>query len=64
MAAAEDLNAFLDALMVDEDLLPEQVVLFGFSQGTMMALARRAPPGRCGGGRGGLFWAAACRPSC
>ena len=37
-AAVEDLNAFLDALMVDEDLLPEQVVLFGFSQGTMMAL--------------------------
>lgn len=24
--------------MVDEDVLPEQVVLFGFSQGTMMAL--------------------------
>ena len=38
MAAADDLNAFLDALMVDEDVLPEQVVLFGFSQGTMMAL--------------------------
>ena len=38
MAAVEDLNAFLDALMVDEDVLPEQVVLFGFSQGTMMAL--------------------------
>jgi phospholipase/carboxylesterase len=36
--AVDDLNAFLDALMVDEDLLPEQVVLFGFSQGTMMAL--------------------------
>lgn len=36
--AIEDLNAFLDALMVDEDVLPEQVVLFGFSQGTMMAL--------------------------
>ncbi|MEM9550087.1 MAG: alpha/beta fold hydrolase [Pseudomonadota bacterium] len=36
--AAEDLNAFLDALMVDEDVLPEQVVLFGFSQGTMMSL--------------------------
>lgn len=36
--AARDLNAFLDALMVDEDLLPEQVVLFGFSQGTMMSL--------------------------
>lgn len=38
MAAADDLNAFLDALMVDEDVLPEQVVLFGFSQGTMMSL--------------------------
>ena len=38
MAAVDDLNAFLDALMVDEDLLPEQVVLLGFSQGTMMAL--------------------------
>ena len=36
--AVEDLNAFLDALMVDEDLLPEQVWLFGFSQGTMMSL--------------------------
>ncbi len=38
MSAVDDLNAFLDALMVDEDLLPEQVVLLGFSQGTMMAL--------------------------
>ena len=37
-AAVEDLNAFLDALMVDEDILPEQGVLFGFSQGTMMSL--------------------------
>ena len=37
-AAEEDLNAFLDGLMVDNDLLPEQVVLFGFSQGTMMSL--------------------------
>lgn len=36
--AVSDLNAFLDALMVDEDLLPEQVLLFGFSQGTMMSL--------------------------
>ena len=36
--AVEDLNAFLDALMVDEGLLPEQVCLFGFSQGTMMSL--------------------------
>jgi phospholipase/carboxylesterase len=37
-AAVADLNAYLDALMVDEDVLPEQVALFGFSQGTMMAL--------------------------
>ena len=38
LAAAQDLDAFLDALMVDEDLLPKQVLLFGFSQGTMMSL--------------------------
>ena len=38
VASANDLNAFLDALMVDEDVLPEQLALFGFSQGTMMAL--------------------------
>ncbi len=38
LAAVDDLNAFLDALMVDEDVLPEQVVLLGFSQGTMMSL--------------------------
>ena len=37
-AAVEDFNSFLDALMVDEDVLPEQVVLFGFSQGAMMSL--------------------------
>ena len=36
--AVSDLNSYLDALMVDEDVLPEQVVLFGFSQGTMMSL--------------------------
>ncbi|MBP0481792.1 alpha/beta hydrolase [Sagittula salina] len=36
--AIDDLDAFLDALMVDEDLLPEQVCLVGFSQGTMMSL--------------------------
>jgi len=36
--AADDLNAFLDGIMVDEDLLPEQVMVLGFSQGTMMAL--------------------------
>ncbi|PIE10351.1 MAG: phospholipase [Rhodobacterales bacterium] len=36
--AVEDLNAYLDGIMVDEDLLPEQVAVVGFSQGTMMAL--------------------------
>ena len=38
LRAADDLNAFPDGVMVDDDLLPEQVMLFGFSQGTMMSL--------------------------
>lgn len=38
MRALDDVNAFLDGVMVDQDLLPEQVAVFGFSQGTMMAL--------------------------
>ena len=29
LSAVDDLNAFLDAL-VDEDILPEQLALFGF----------------------------------
>ena len=37
-SAAQDLDSYLDGVMVDYDLLPEQVILFGFSQGTMMAL--------------------------
>ncbi|MEM9583215.1 MAG: alpha/beta fold hydrolase [Pseudomonadota bacterium] len=37
-AAVEDLNAYLDTVMAEEDVLPEQVVVLGFSQGTMMAL--------------------------
>ena len=37
-AAADDLNAFLDGILVEEDLLPEQMVLLGFSQGSMMSL--------------------------
>lgn len=36
--AAADLDAFLDGVMVEEDLLPEQMIVLGFSQGTMMAL--------------------------
>ena len=38
LRAVDDLQTFLDGVMVDEDLLPEQVILFGFSQGSMMAL--------------------------
>ena len=38
LAAVDDLQAFLDGVMVDDDLLPEQVMVFGFSQGAMMAL--------------------------
>lgn len=37
-AAVADLGAYLDGVLVDEDMLPEQMALFGFSQGTMMAL--------------------------
>jgi phospholipase/carboxylesterase len=44
LRAVDDLQAFLDGIMVDEDLLPEQVMLFGFSQGSMMAL-HAAPRG-------------------
>jgi len=38
LRATDDLMAFIDGVMVDEDLLPEQVMLLGFSQGAMMAL--------------------------
>ena len=37
-SASQELNAYLDGVMIDFDLLPEQVIVFGFSQGTMMAL--------------------------
>ncbi|MCA8882833.1 MAG: prolyl oligopeptidase family serine peptidase [Rhodobacteraceae bacterium] len=46
-AAANDLNAFLDTIMADEGMTPEQVMLVGFSQGTMMSLhvaPRRSAP--------------------
>lgn len=36
--SAVDLDAFLDARLDEEDLTPSDLVLFGFSQGTMMAL--------------------------
>ena len=38
LRAVDDLQAFLDGVMVDDDLLPVQVMLFGLPQGSMMAL--------------------------
>ena len=37
-SATQDLDSYLDGVMIDYDLLPEQILVFGFSQGTMMAL--------------------------
>ena len=45
--AALDLNAFLDARLADENLIPSQMAVVGFSQGTMIGLhvlPRRAEP--------------------
>ena len=45
--AAEDIDAFIDARLAEEGLSPDRLILFGFSQGTMMALhvaPRRAAP--------------------
>lgn len=36
--AAADLNAYLDHVMETEGVRADQIILFGFSQGTMMAL--------------------------
>jgi phospholipase/carboxylesterase len=47
MAAAADLDAFLDKVLEDEGLTPDRLALVGFSQGTMMSLQvapRRAAP--------------------
>lgn len=47
IAAAEDLNAFLDARLAEEGLPPEALALVGFSQGAMMSLhvaPRRSSP--------------------
>jgi len=37
-AAVGDLNAYLDKIIADEGIAADKVILFGFSQGTMMAL--------------------------
>lgn len=36
--SAEDLNAYLDKVIADEGITPAQLLLLGFSQGTMMSL--------------------------
>ena len=45
--SVEDVNAFLDKVLADEGLSADRMILFGFSQGTMMSLEiapRRAEP--------------------
>ena len=47
MQSAADLNAYLDTVMQEEGITHDKTVVFGFSQGTMMALQvvpRRADP--------------------
>lgn len=47
LQAARRLDAFIDKTLADEGLGPERLMLFGFSQGTMMSLhvaPRRADP--------------------
>lgn len=38
LAAMDDLNALIDSVMDEYDLLSEQIALVGFSQGTMLSL--------------------------
>lgn len=47
LQAARRLDAFIDKVLADEGLGPDRLILFGFSQGTMMSLhvaPRRADP--------------------
>ncbi|WP_432449968.1 alpha/beta hydrolase [Aliiroseovarius marinus] len=36
--ATDDINAFLDQVLEDEGISPSELIVFGFSQGTMMSL--------------------------
>ena len=36
--AHEDIDAFLDKVLADEGISPDRLIVFGFSQGTMMSL--------------------------
>jgi len=47
LASAKALDGFVDKILADEGLSPDRLILFGFSQGTMMSLhiaPRRADP--------------------
>ncbi len=36
--SVDDLNAYLDRVLKEEEVTPDRMILFGFSQGTMMSL--------------------------
>ncbi|MDJ0826925.1 MAG: dienelactone hydrolase family protein, partial [Rhodobacter sp.] len=38
LRSAADLDAYLDAVLAEEGVTPAELILFGFSQGTMMSL--------------------------
>ena len=47
LRAAKELDGFIDKVLADEGLSPDRLILFGFSQGTMMSLhvaPRRGDP--------------------
>ena len=57
--AAEDLDAYLDSVLEDEAIGPDRLILFGFSQGTMMSLhvaPQRAEPVSGVVGFSGRLW--------
>ncbi len=64
-ASAEKLSAFLDKILEDEGLAPEKLLLFGFSQGTMLSLhvapRRPAPIAGVAGFSGRLMMPAALK---
>lgn len=59
--AAEDVDALIDQVLEQEGISPENLIIFGFSQGTMMALnvvpQRDVPIAGIVGMSGRLMWA-------
>lgn len=63
LRAVDELNDYLDNILVDYDLEPDQMALVGFSQGTMMALhvaPRREDAVAAVVGFSGAFWSPSC----